>query len=232
MRRFHCSSVPEPGAQVELSADVSHHVLQVTRVPRGSQLVVYDGTGRSAVARLVDVRGGHAVVVVEALEDAREALAPLHAILAVTKGARFETALRMAVELGATELWPVLAKRSVAKGDRRARWLRVIDGAVSQSHRAASPVLHPLQPLPTVLALPAWNAIPTRWVCVPGAVAGPGSAGAAAVLIGPEGGWTDPEVAACVAAGWTPAGLGSTVLRAETAVAAALTRVRCAGPAE
>ena len=107
--------------------------------------------------------------------------------------------------------------------------MRVIEGAARQSGRAIRPILHPLRPFREVLEAPASQ---LQWICVPGAEVAPGSSGPARVLIGPEGGWTEAEVAAAVASDWRPVGLGTHVLRAETAVAAALTRIRCAGAAD
>jgi len=231
MRRFRSDEIPGIGEEVVLDEEVSHHLLKVTRVRRGGRVELFDGLGRLAEAVLVDGPGGRARLRVESVQEVATAAEPLHACLAVTKGPRFETAVRMAVELGATEIWPVLAKRSVARGDRAERWSRVVEGAVGQSGRIAVPTVHPLCPVHEVVASACWEAVPLRWVCVPGGEAVAGSAGPAAVLIGPEGGWTDAEVALAVDQGWQPAGLGSQVLRAETAVAAALTRVRCAGPA-
>jgi len=227
MRRFRCDAIPEPGERTLLDAEVSHHLLLVTRVPRGHQVELFDGDGRSAVATLVDVEAARAVVEVDRLQQ-HQVDAPLRLLAAVTKGPRFETALRMAVELGATEVVPVLAARSVARGDRKARWLRVIEGASQQSGRAVCPVLRPLTLFADVVAEPSPG---LRWVCLPGAAAVPGTLGAASVLVGPEGGWTDAEADHARLAGWQAAGLGPHVLRAETAVAAALARVRCEGAA-
>ena len=227
MRRFRCDIIPAVGADALLSAEVSHHLLAVTRLPRGQQLELFDGAGHTAVATLVGVEGGRARVRVEGHGQVERDI-PLCLLVALTKGPRFEDALRMAVELGVTEVVPVLARRSVAKGDRRARWLRVIEGAARQSGRALCPQLQPLARFSEVLERPEGG---LRWVCVPGAAAAAGTQGPASVLIGPEGGWTDAEVQAALAASWQPAGLGRHVLRAETAVAAALTRIRCAGAA-
>ena len=229
MRRFACVTVPEPGSRLRLDAEVSRHMLQVTRVPRGGEVVLFDGQGRSAVARLVGVRGNRAELEILSMEDVHTPPAALWACLGITKGSRFETAIRMAVELGATRIVPVLAGRSIARGDRRARWQRVIDGAVAQSGRTFLPELAAMVSVESVLTLPSGDFL--RWICVPGVSAAPGTLGPAAVLVGPEGGWTDRELVMAVEHGWREAGLGATVLRAETAVAAALTRVRCAGPA-
>ena len=230
MRRFSCASVPEEvGTRVVLDSEVSRHLLQVTRVPRGAEVVLFDGRGRSVVARLVGRVDRCAELEVVSINPDEPPAVELWAGLAVTKGSRFETAVRMAVELGATCIQPILAARSVARGDRHDRWQRVIDGAVAQSGQGFTPQLRSLASLNTVLVETDQTMV--RWICVPGAPAVSGTAGPAAVLVGPEGGWTDAEVTAAVDAGWRAAGLGAGVLRAETAVAASLTRIRCNGPA-
>jgi 16S rRNA (uracil1498-N3)-methyltransferase len=61
-------------------------------------------------------------------------------------------------------------------------------------------------------------------VAVPGAPLLPCPKGDLALLIGPEGGLDGDEIAAALAAGFTPSGLGGSVLRVDTAVAAALAR--------
>ena len=43
MRRFRCDAIPEPGERTLLDAEVSHHLLLVTRVPRGHQVERFDG---------------------------------------------------------------------------------------------------------------------------------------------------------------------------------------------
>jgi len=228
MRRFACAELPSPGQRVVLSAEVSHHLLQVTRVPRGQEVELFDGQGATARSTLVGVEAGCAVLEVVEVDRRVGDLPPLRLFAAVTKGPRYEDALRMAVELGVTEIVPVLAARSIAKGDRRARWHRVVEGAARQSHRATSPELFPLVRFKEAITQPLEG---LRWVCLPSAAPIRGTLGPASVLVGPEGGWTDAEMKQAAEAGWTAAGLGPQVLRAETAVAAALTRVRCAGPA-
>ncbi len=228
MRRFPCASLAPLGAHVVLEASTSHHLLHVTRVPRGARVELFDGDGASVEAELLDVVDGQAVLRVCTDVRAAPVAAPLCLAAAVTKGSKYEDALRMAVELGVTEVIPVLSARCVARGDRRDRWLRVLEGAAGQSGRSTVPTLHPLLTFAEILGVGQGG---MRWVCVPGAAGDIGTAAAATVLVGPEGGWTPDEVSAAKAAGWQAVGLGSTVLRAETAVAAALVRVRCQGPA-
>ncbi len=221
LRRFPAPPLGAAGDTVVLDDEASHHMLRVTRVPRGTAVELFDGQ-RSAPATLHDVQDGRAVCVLDGPPVAAGAQPDRVVAVALLKGPAFELALRMATELGATAIWPVLAARSVAKGERRERWERVLTGAARQCGRSAPPVLAPLRPLADVVAarppgLPAF-------VCAPGAAARTAPP-AAMVFIGPEGGWTPDELADLTAAGVAPLGLGPHVLRADTAVAAALARL-------
>ena len=141
MRRFLSDEIPGIGEEVVLDEEVSHHLLKVTRVRRGGRVELFDGLGRLAVAVLVDGPGGRARLRVESVEEVATVGEPLHACLAVTKGPRFETAVRMAVELGVTEIWPVLAKRS-----EQCRQLYDIVGQICFGHLC--------RPLLTLVSIP------------------------------------------------------------------------------
>ena len=101
------------------------------------------------------------------------------------------------------------------RGDRHDRWQRVIDGAVAQSRQGFTPQLRPLASLKTVLVETDQTMV--RWICVPGAPAVAGTPGPAAVLVGPEGGWSDAEYELIGSRGWQAVDLGSLILRSSTA---------------
>lgn len=220
-RRYLHPHPTDPGARVELDEATSHHLLRVCRLPRGHGLVLFDGAGSEVKARLVDVRRGRAIVEVEAPVP----VAPPHEqsvlLCALCKGPAFERILRMATELGATEIRPVLTARSVPRGDHPERWLRIVEAAAQQCGRPHLPRLEEVMPLSLALQgdLP-----PVRLVLAPGAPEGASPVGDRALLVGPEGGLAPEEVEAARDAGFTPVGLGPWTLRADTAVAAALAR--------
>lgn len=207
-----------------LDAEVSHHVLVVSLTPRGEALILFDGAGRECDATLVDVEDGRAVVELTGPIRRTKASVPLVLIAALTRKPAWELALRMATELGVTEIRPFIGARSVAKGEHRPRWSRILEGAARQSGRSEWPTLAELAPLSAQLALPEGL---RRLVLTPGAPALPLSAGCGvALLIGPEGGLSDKELMRAQGAGFEPAGLGPWTLRADTAAAAALARYR------
>jgi 16S rRNA (uracil1498-N3)-methyltransferase len=219
MRRFVVERIPSPGEQLELAPETAHHVVAVSRIARGEPFVLVDGKGGEAVV----VLSGAARV--EGRELRRAPARPaLHLVLSIPKGPAADHAVRMAVELGVTELHPAIAARSVVRTANVERWRRVAAAAAAQSGRSDLPVVH----APEHLAMAAAR-VPSdldRRVAVPGADALPPATGGAALLVGPEGGLSSEEVTALVAGGWRPFGLGPTVLRVDTAVAAGLASLR------
>jgi 16S rRNA (uracil1498-N3)-methyltransferase len=222
LRRFASPPLPAGGGRVRLEAGPSHHLLRVTGIAPGEAVELFDALGQAARAVLVGAQAGLAVLDVEPPVQP-EAGPARWLLLGLLKGGAQDTAIRMATELGVGHVVPVLAERSVARGDRRDRWARVAAAAVAQCGRAAAPQLH--APMPLAAALTQLPADVRPVIALPGTALAPVPAGALAALVGPEGGWTDAEVAVAVDAGAVPLGLGGFVLRADTAVAAALARL-------
>lgn len=227
--RFHFPGhLPESG-EVALPEGLAHHALRVLRLRDGEPMVLFDGRGGEVDARLV-VRGkaGFAQLGERRTLD-RES--PLQVVLvqALASGDKMDWVVQKAVELGVTAIQPVQAERSVLRlsgerADKRlAHWQQVAVSACEQSGRNRIPQVHPLQPLVPWLAAVRGE---RGYVLAPGGGTGFGGEawpeGAVHVLIGPEGGWTEAELAACDAAGFRRVTLGPRVFRTETAGLAAL----------
>lgn len=224
MRRFRAPALPAEGGRVLLDPEASHHLLRVTLVARGERVRLFDGAGAEAEARLVGVEQGLAVLEAEPPTAAR-AGEEVWLLPSLVRHEAFDTLLRMATELGVTRILPVIAARSVARGERLDRWRRILSSSAAQCGRADEPEIQ--EPTPLAAAL---SAVPERYdrrVYVPGEEAHPGLAPPAspcALLLGPEGGLEAAEVALAVARGFTPDHLGPNVLRADTAAVVALAR--------
>jgi 16S rRNA (uracil1498-N3)-methyltransferase len=148
-----------------------------------------------------------------------------------------EWAIEKCTEIGVSRIIPLIARRSdahliAAASKRRERWLRITKQAAEQSRRAVVPeILSPMRLQDLEEALPG---VTTRLVLaetLAGAqeagltdILQSSSTGEAILAIGPEGGWTEEELAWFRGAGWMAVSLGQTILRAETAaiVASAL----------
>ncbi len=219
MRRFLQDPLPDEG-ELLLGEASSHHLLQVAKLARDSELGLFDGKGREATAILIGADDGRARVrIVGPIRQARPERR-VHLVLAVLKGDAMAHALRMATEAGVTTVWPVLTQRTIPKGDKGERWRRIVQSAAQQCGRADLPEVMPAGALPHQLEqLPE---VDQRFVAAPGADAAPAEGRSVAVAIGPEGGWTGHELQLFEADGWQPLGLGRWVLRADTAAAVAV----------
>jgi 16S rRNA (uracil1498-N3)-methyltransferase len=207
-----------PG-RAELTPEALHYLRDVLRLAPGAALELFDGAGGAWDARVED---GFRSLALGDRREARPAL-PLTLVCALAKGEKMDLVVQKATELGATCLAPFAAERSVVRLDaekgeaRAARWRRIAAEAARQCGRADVPALRaPASLAEALAALPAEHA---RYVFHLGGEplsAGPRPPGVAAI-VGPEGGLTEAEVAACEAAGARRASLGPRVLRAETA---------------
>jgi len=223
-----------PGAELLLPRDEAHHAAHVLRLAAGSTVIVFDGRGASAEARLVRAARGEVAVVVEAVRPAADPPRPaVRLAFAVPKGRRLDWLLEKATELGAARLAPVRFARSVAGGEAlgpatRARWEARCIAAAKQAGVDWLPAVEPVRPLAE--ALPAGEPAlfgDTRPDAAPlaealAALAHGGPPGTLHIYVGPEGGLTEDESRALCDAGAVPVRLGRTVLRTETAAVALL----------
>lgn len=226
-----------------LKSETAHHLARVLRAEPGQIYELSDGEtvwlARTEIVGRNEVRFS----LVERLA-APVAPVKITLLLAIVKFDRFEWAIEKATELGVDEILPLEADRSekglVAAAIKRAeRWERILMESAQQARRLRVPRL--LQAAKTIAAFGETSAEirlllserggarPMRELLEPAADAVHGVRPASVVVaIGPEGGWTDAEFSAALAAGFAEAALGINILRTETAVCAALAAVQYA----
>ncbi|ENO90403.1 16S rRNA (uracil(1498)-N(3))-methyltransferase [Thauera linaloolentis] len=227
--RFHFPGRLPGDGEVALPDDLAHHALRVLRLRDGAPMVLFDGEGGEVEARLA-VRGkaGFALL---GERHACDRESPVRVVLAqaLAAGDKMDWVVQKAVELGVAAIHPVQAERSVLRlsgeraDKRRAHWQQVAVSACEQSGRNRIPEVASVRPLAQWLDAMRGQC---AYVLAPGGGAGfparERPEGAVHVLVGPEGGWTESELAACDAAGLQRVTLGPRVLRTETAGLAAL----------
>jgi 16S rRNA (uracil1498-N3)-methyltransferase len=234
LHRFFLEGALAPSAGVELSLSGSdrHHIARVLRLVAGDRMIVADGEGRESEATLVEVSPERIVAdldgVVVRPRRPRVVLAP-----AVSRRERMEFTVQKATEIGVSEMWPLLTSRCVVRldedraGRRAERWRRIAEEAAKQSQRESVPVVREPMTISELAAetgrfdvvLVPWEEASSGGLGV-GAVldaAGATSDTSVLIVIGPEGGLEESEVALLEAAGGVVATLGDTVLRTETA---------------
>jgi 16S rRNA (uracil1498-N3)-methyltransferase len=147
-------------------------------------------------------------------------------VLAIFKFDRMEWAIEKCTELGVTRIVPVIARRTdshlvAASAKRIERWRRIALQAAEQSRRASPPEIADPIKLREAMALPAGLKIVLSEAEEQSQFRDIQPTGEVLLAIGPEGGWTEDELALLQANGWLSVSLGLTILRAETAAIAA-----------
>jgi 16S rRNA (uracil1498-N3)-methyltransferase len=219
-----------------LAGDAAHHLGRVLRAEPGQLYELSDGTsvwlGKIEFAAKDEIQ----FALVEPLPVQTSSLDKA-LLLAVVKFDAFEWALEKATELGVNRIVPLAAARSekgllTAAGKRAERWKKILFESSQQSRRVRLPAIDVAaspsaafaaanSELKLILSERA-DAQPLRRILTGR------STESVALAIGPEGGWTDEELAAAGKSGFEAASLGSLILRTETAVTACLASVNYA----
>lgn len=211
-----------------LNADTSRYLGKALRLATGATVCLFNGKGGSWQAELA-FDGSQAQVTPLSFND-QDIESPLSVTLlqAVGRGERMDYAIQKAVELGVADIQPVFSERTVVRlnGDRlakrQAHWLGIARAACEQCGRNVVPEIKPALGFTEALALVDAE---IKLVLAPAAEKSRLAAAApksVALLIGPEGGLSDTEIADAISAGWQSWQLGPRVLRTETAGSAAL----------
>jgi len=214
------------GVPVRIEGNQAHYLAKVMRVAEGDAVILCDDATGEWATRVVSA--GKRDVVLEPVEQlrGREEVPDFWLCPALLKKDRFDLVLEKATELGAARIRPVLASRCVADRLNPDRALAAVTEAAEQCARTALPALDPPVKLDALLA--DWP--PDRVLFFADEHGGDAPAaafaanpGPAALLVGPEGGFTDQEREAIRAHPQVHAiGLGPRILRGETAAIAAM----------
>ncbi len=232
--RFH---VPRLGpGPIDLDAGEAHHALHVLRVKPGQSVEVFDGQGRSAPATVVRTSRREVTLDLGQPNQAQPPARPaVRLAFAVPKGKRLDWLLEKAGELAVATLQPVRFQRSVAGGDlsasKRDKWLAHCVAACKQSGCNWLPELADPVDLAGLLADPGDGAMLVgdlggQVESLARVWAQAGRPEQCTVVVGPEGGLTEPERDALAGAGFASVRLGATVLRTETACVAIVAALR------
>jgi 16S rRNA (uracil1498-N3)-methyltransferase len=235
-----------------MAGDAAEHLGRVLRAAPGQMYELSDGQqvwlGR--IERVATSKRGDGRIEFSLVEPiaANESSLQLQLLLSIVKFDRFEWSLEKATELGATLIVPLEASRAdkallAAAGKRQTRWEKILIEAAQQSRRLRPPEMDAAMPAEKVFAESSADvkivlseradARPLKYflrdyLAIEDAPPRPPAKLTAALAIGPEGGWTDDEIAAARAAGFAEASLGENILRTETAVIASLAILRFA----
>lgn len=231
--RIFTEQVLQTSELVYLEEPASHHLNKVLRMQAGRELIIFNGQGGEFSATIHEVSKKHVTVNIgEHSSDNRESPLQLELAIGISRGERFEWVLQKATELGVTKITPLITERTEVKvgGERQEkimdRWQQILVSACEQCQRNLLPQLS------SPIAISDWLAnvnSDLRFVLhhrdsktlpveqEPRSVS---------LLIGPEGGLSESEIALALAKNFNSLTLGPRVLRTETAPVAAISLVQ------
>ena len=236
MHRFFAPTLDPGDETVLLPKGEAEHLTRVLRLGTGDTVSVFDGRGHEFLGRVAGVRRREVhVELLSRVDPAAELDVSLTLVQGVLKSDKMDDIVRDAVMLGVTAVQPLITRRTettvaaLLKGARLDRWRRIALASVKQSRRAVLPEIRTPLTLESYLDEP--RATEVLMFVEPGAdrSATPLSLwrsrpvpSDAAILIGPEGGWTESECAMAEARDVRLVTLGPRTLRADAVPIAAL----------
>ncbi len=229
------------GQIIELSTENKHHAARVLRLRKGDAITLFNGHGGEFSAHIENISKSSTTVLIDTYHDI-ECESPLHIELAqaICVNEKMDWIIQKTVELGVTCIQPITTDRSIVhlsderSSKRLQHWQRIVISACEQCGRNHVPQILPL------ITLPEWlNQKKTTQskhdVCfmlsttateglrdIPKPLADANLA----LVIGPEGGFTQEEEAAILHTGFIPLRLGKRVLRTESAALAAIATIQ------
>lgn len=219
-----------PQTDINLSADASNHLARVLRAQIGQKVSLFNGDGYDYSAEISQISKKQvSVTILDKTQNQTESLLKLHLGQVISRGDRMDFTIQKSVELGVSEITPLISERCGVKlnAERMAKkveqWQKIAISACEQSGRAFVPKVNP------VIQLSSWlnqsfdgvrvNLHPYAKHGISGLTL-PSSQ--VQLLIGPEGGLSDDEINQAREQHFIDVLMGPRVLRTETAGLAAI----------
>ena len=216
------------GNQITLAEMQSHYLISVMRLQAGDMISVFNGKDGQWQAELTNTHKKSCQIKIHNCELAQEHLPKLSLLFSPIKNESAGYIVQKATELGATAIFPTLTQRSVVKSVNQDKLLLSAIEAAEQCERLDIPKIHPAANLNQVLGARDFTGSlilcdETLQLSSPLSKLQNLPHGDNAILIGPEGGFSPEELALLHQLPYVlPISLGKRILRAETAIVAAL----------
>ena len=224
------------GDKVSLENEAAHHLIYSLRIKKNESLIIVDPSGNQYLCNIKNITRRR--VVVQATEQLRNnPESPVDVTLGISllSASKLETIMRHATELGINTIIPFQAERSQLKchqvTKKRKRWMEIVKSASQQSGRTKIPdVSEPLL-LDDILEMNNFSLKLVSWEkelskSVAELHGLHPNAEKLLLLVGPEGGFTEQEIAKCIEKGFLTFTLGPRILRTETATIAAIALIQ------
>lgn len=219
------------GQHIDPDDSCIHYLTNVLRLKEGEHLIIFDGTGREVVGKVFTMPEGKKRILI--LKD----IVPQHSestlnfvlVQAIPKGNKMDWIVEKAVELGVTQIIPVVTERVIVKLDekkvitRRDRWQKIAESAARQCGRTTITKIYPATKLADVfqiiknLDLLLVGSLMPEAESIFKIINTHSNISSIALMIGPEGDFTSEEYQEMKKHGVIPVSFGRRVLRVETA---------------
>lgn len=228
MHLFYTPTIEPHYREFILSEDESKHAIRVLRLGAGDEIYLIDGVGGWYTANILDAHPKRTTLSIRHIEQGyKKPTYYLHVAIAPTKNMdRMEWFLEKATEIGIQEITPVISDHSERKDVKLERLNKVVVSAMKQSLKAYLPKINPAVSLRQFFEQIKREEYTTQTIahCAEGQkqyladICSP--AGKYLVLIGPEGDFSENEIAQALSLGYQPVSFGNSRLRTETAAVA------------
>ena len=233
MRYFFVKKKDIEGDQVTIRGEEFKHIKNVLRAKIHDKIVVITGDGEEYHSLITKIRTQY--ILAKITKITRKTKEPgLYTAIAIAppKAQRMNWFVEKAVEIGVSEIIPIVTNRSIVipSPSKVRRWKRIAISAIKQSERSYLPAIRETTPFEELMSI-SLNFL-LRFIAyekerkkVIEEYHNERTAGKVLILIGPEGGFEDYELTTAIEKGFVPITLGSTKLRTETAGIVSLSRL-------
>lgn len=233
LRAYAPIPIVDDKALITLSVETSHHLVRVLRVRQGDALQLFDGCGNRYEGFIKELGKQVVVQILQALPSNTESPLALSLWVAVGKGDKMDWIVQKATELGVTRIQPLISQRCAVQlseerwQKKQSHWQSIVINACEQSGRDVVPSVAAVCTFTQALQM-AHN--PLNLLFHPSAgsqrltqLLDQTTATEIAVWIGPEGGFSEEEIALAQTHRFRLGSLGPRVLRMETAALSSIT---------
>ncbi|MCR5374601.1 MAG: 16S rRNA (uracil(1498)-N(3))-methyltransferase [Lachnospiraceae bacterium] len=238
MFQFFVNSGKVNNGKAYIEGDDYHHMKDVVRLDIGNKVRISIDNGENYIGEIVEYTDEYALINLSEKALDTELKGSITLFQGMPKADKLEFIIEKAVELGATEVVPVMMEFSVVKLDEKKaqnkaeRWQRIAEAAAKQSKRSIVPSVHMPMKYKDALEYAMSNTInlvpyenetgPKGTMQIMEKIRPEDSVG---IFIGPEGGFSEKEIKEAMNSGMKTVSLGRRILRTETAALTALSLV-------
>jgi 16S rRNA (uracil1498-N3)-methyltransferase len=236
MHRFFVAPENWNPCTLKLAGPEAHHARDVLRMRVGDKLVLFNGRGREITAEIVDL--GSDEIELRKLHEAETPPLQCRIVLgqAIPKGKNMDLIVQKAVEIGASEIAPIISNRTIVQVDsesaaqKQSKWQQIAVEAAKQCGQNWLPQVHAPRKLSEFFSIAPEKSFDLQLIgsLQPGArhlkkiLADYSSEHqhrprSVLILVGPEGDFTPAELELARRHGSQPITLGPIILRVETA---------------